>query len=421
MRWIFAAAVGTTLLTVSNAFGAMENRMDGTLYNVLPPKEDPWYTAPPNFAAAAPGAVLRVRAAPGNLTAVTTNSSASYNILYRTTDSQYNPTWAVTTLFVPKSPTVQSNTSQPDALLSYQVAYDSADLDQSPSYTLYANPISDIEMALGKGWYVNVPDFEGPLASYTAGVMSGHATIDSIRAVLNSGFGLSDQTKYVMWGYSGGALASEWAAELQVQYAPELQFAGAALGGLTPNITSVLLSVNDQLAAGLIAEGIVGLSTQWPGLMSLVKDEVKQSGPYNASNFFNVTNQTFDEAILTFANQNVMEYFKDGLDILYNPTAQKAVNRDGIMGTHGTPQMPIFAYKAIHDEISPIADTDSLVSRYCNLGASIWYQRNTLGNHEEEAGYGDSAAFEWLNAIRAGYVQTGCKVENVTYNGTTTL
>jgi hypothetical protein len=47
-----------------------------------------------------------------------------------------------------------------------------------------------------------------------------------------------------MWGYSGGSLATEWAAELQPTYAPELNFAGAALGGLVPNITSVLKTIN---------------------------------------------------------------------------------------------------------------------------------------------------------------------------------
>lgn len=69
--------------------------------------------------------------------------------------------------------------------------------------------------------------------------------MDSIRAILSSGLGLEAScAKYALWGYSGGALASEWAAELQVQYAPELNFAGVALGGLTPNVTSVLLTVN---------------------------------------------------------------------------------------------------------------------------------------------------------------------------------
>lgn len=167
-----------------------------------------------------------------------------YNILYRTTDSQYKPTWAVTTLLIPNN--TQYNSS--DKLLSYQIPYDSADLNASPSYSMYAGGLPDVTAALGRGWYVNVPDYEGPLASFTAGVMSGHATIDSVRAVLSSGFGLAPNgTKYALWGYSGGALASEWAAELQVQYASELNFAGAALGGLTPNITTVMEAVTGNV------------------------------------------------------------------------------------------------------------------------------------------------------------------------------
>ena len=121
----------------------------------------------------------------------------------------------------------------------------------------------DVGLALGRGWFVNVPDYEGPLASFTAGVQSGHATIDSIRAVLSSGFGPSSDPRIAMWGYSGGALASEWAAELQIQYAPELTFSGAALGGLTPNITSVLHSVNGSLYVGLVPSGVLGLATQY--------------------------------------------------------------------------------------------------------------------------------------------------------------
>lgn len=198
-----------------------------------------------NFELAAPGQILRIRAARGNLTTVQANSSEAYNILYRTTDSQYKPTWAVTTLLIPNNTVYGSS----DKLLSYQIPYDSADLDASPSYAMYSGELSDVTAALGRGLYVNVPDYEGPLASFTAGVMSGHATIDSIRAVLASGFGLAPNgTRYAMWGYSGGALASEWAAELQVQYASELDFAGAALGGLTPNITSVLSAVSGTVS-----------------------------------------------------------------------------------------------------------------------------------------------------------------------------
>jgi hypothetical protein len=350
----------------------------------LPPSQDPWYTAPPGFENAAPGTILRTRVAPGNLTSVVANSSAAFNILYRTTNSRYLPAWAVTTLLVPKD-----NRSN-KALLSYQVAYDTADVDGSPSYALYAGSGSDIPAALGKGWYVSVPDFEGPLASFTSGVMSGHATIDSVRAVLSGRYGLSPQARYAMWGYSGGALGSEWAAELQVQYAPEMSFAGAALGGLTPNVTNVLFAVDGTSDAGLIPGAILGLSSQFLDL-------------------------TLAQSNKVFGYQVITNYFVDGIADLLTPNVLKVVNSDGMMGYHGTPQMPLFVYKAIKDELSPVADTDALVARYCGVGATIQYQRNTVGGHGSEDENGDAAAFAFLASVLEGtYTATGCTTENVT-------
>lgn len=212
----------------------------------IPPSEDSWYTAPAGYETAEPGAVLRNRSAPGNLVSVVgSNCSAAYNLLYRTTASQGNATWAVTTVFVPKKPT--------DALLSYQIPYDSAYINSSPSYAMYQSLPRDISIALGKGYFVTVPDYEGPLASFTAGHMSGYATLDAVRATLNAAglYDLPDDVAYATWGYSGGALATEWAAELQVDYAPELSFAGSAMGGLTPNVTTVLMAINMKVSAGL--------------------------------------------------------------------------------------------------------------------------------------------------------------------------
>jgi hypothetical protein len=42
------------------------------------------------------------------------------------------------------------------------------------------------------------------------------------------------------------------------------------------------------------------------------------------------------------------------------------INQGGIMGYHGVPAMPVFAvfaYEAIHDELSPVSDTDVLIER----------------------------------------------------------
>ena len=390
----------------------------------IPPKQDPWYSAPAGWENAAPGDVLRSRPAPGNLTEVVGNCSAAHNILFRTTDSNGNPTWAVTTLFTPE-PLVMSACDMPPksfgALLSYQIPYDSADLNDSPSFQLYDEPPADISDALARRWFVNVPDFEGPLASFTAGVMSGHATLDSVRAVRSASLGVAENARYAMWGYSGGALASEWASELQPSYAPELNFAGAALGGLTPNVTSVMMACNGQLEAGLIPEGNVGLVTQHPPASKVLMSSLKSSGPHNKTGFLVVRDITFDQAVLQYAGQDIASYFTDGFGFLENPAVQKAISADGLMGYHGVPKMPIFAYKAIGDEVSPIADSDNLVTKLCNSGASISYQRNSVGGHVAEATNGEASATDFLESVLSGTYHTkGCQVHNVTIAISTT-
>ena len=384
----------------------------------LPPSQDPFYTPPAGYENTEPGTILRIRLAPGNLTVITGNCSASHNIVYRTTNSRYEPAWAVTTLFTPSSPSDNGS-----ALLSYQIAYDSADVDASPSYSLYNDTGNsfDIANALGKGWYVNVPDFEGPLASLSLGVQAGHATLDSVRAVLKSDTGLNTDARYAMWGYSGGSLASEWAAELQVQYAPELTFAGAALGGLVPNVTSINGSITGTVLAGLIPSSLLGAVSQYPQAHDFLLSKLKTSGPFNKTGFLSAYHLNGEQALVTFADQNIFNYLEGGVSTLHSPMLEEITNSNGFMGYHGVPQMPLFIYKAIHDELAPIRDTDELVQRYCNIGANILYQRNKIGGHVAEETNGDARAFAWLSGVLKGTPglknpTTGCLVENVTVN-----
>jgi hypothetical protein len=311
------------------------------LVTPIPPSQDSWYLNPPEgFEFTAPGTILSICNAPGNLSATTASSSAAYNILYRTTNSQYEPTWAVAMLFIPAPAASYSGCY----LLSYQIPYGNADVDGSPSYQMYTpdwTPTA-ISAALGRGWHVLTGDYEDPLASFTAGVMSGHAVLDGVRAVLRGGcastLGLLPSVKYAVWGYSGGALASEFATELQQDYAPELGFVGAAMGGLTPNATSVRDTVEGTVTAGLIPLWLVGVTSQFPTVR-----------------------------------------------------------------------------KYVVSKLSPVGDTDELVSKYCSLDASIWYQRNTVGTHGSESGAEDYKAFDFLESVFAGtYSLEGCKIETIT-------
>jgi hypothetical protein len=66
--------------------------------------------------------------------------------------------------------------------------------------------------ALNQGWIVSVADDTGAQAAFGSGLHSGYATLDSIRAVKQSGYftGVDPDPKITMNGYSGGALAVSW-------------------------------------------------------------------------------------------------------------------------------------------------------------------------------------------------------------------
>lgn len=410
----------TTVLSLSSALPTIT---EGTQLSPLPPSQDPFYSAPVNYESAKPGDILRIRTAPGNLTSIVANSSKAYNILYRTTDSHDYPSWAVTTLFAPitsKDTASYTTTGSNQALLSYQIAYDTADVDSSPSYVFYTDPvIEDIPTSLGRGWWVNVPDYEGPLASFAAGGQAGHATLDSIRTVLSAKLGLAPKVRYALWGYSGGALASGWAAELQAEYAPELNFAGVALGGTPANAEAAFGAVNGGIFAGLIPSAILGLSTQHRAFHDLAYEKTKIEGPFNRTSFLAARNFSINEDIAEFAFQNITEYFIHGEADLETPAIKKAFAEDTVLGYHGVPKAPLFVYHAVEDQVAPVKEADVLVEKYCSRDANILYQRNSVGQHVEEVTNGKSRAVAWLSSVfdgshKATYPSNGCTVQNVT-------
>jgi hypothetical protein len=120
-----------------------------------------------------------------------------------------------------------------------------------------------------------------------------------------------------------------------------------------------------------------------------------------------------------FAYQDIYKYFFNGQSDIEAPILQNIFNVEGLMGYHGVPQMPLFVYEAIADEICPAIATDILVDRYCAAGANILHERNTVGGHIAELYNGDGRAFDWLSSVldetySSMYSATGCTIQNVT-------
>lgn len=101
------------------------------------PQNDPFYAQPANISDYLPGEVIASRAVEVDLNGILRDSltpislNASYQFLYRTVDSLQNPIAAVTTVLVPHN-------ANPSKLLSYQTAYDSANVNCGPSYSFQA-------------------------------------------------------------------------------------------------------------------------------------------------------------------------------------------------------------------------------------------------------------------------------------------
>jgi len=81
-----------------------------------------------------------------------------------------------------------------------------------------------------------------------------------------------------LWGYSGGGLASAWAAELTAEYAPELNIVGAVLGSPVGNPGSVARRLNGSFFAGLAALMIVALIQVFPGAQQVVDNHATEEG-----------------------------------------------------------------------------------------------------------------------------------------------
>jgi hypothetical protein len=409
-------AGSTAALTGTPAVAATPTATLAPTATPPPPQSDPFYQPPAGYQSSAPGTVLRSRSVDAAAFGQAPQQVQAWQVLYRTTDTQGQPEATVTTVLEPYGATP----SPTRPLLSYQVAEDSVAPQCAISYQLRqgagnANIVAQAEIllidaGLQHGWAVTVPDYEGPDSAYVAGRQAGQAVLDGIRAT--EGFqaaGLNGaQTSVGIWGYSGGALASGWASELQPTYAPELDIRGVAEGGLPVNPGNVLANINHGPFAGIAMSGVVGLSRAYPQLADYLGSHLTAEGQ---AAFAKAATQCNAANVASFAYTDVYRYFTVP-DPLSQPVP-KQVLADDTLGQH-TPTAPLYVYQSVNDELIPHADVDAIVGSYCGQGAKVTYERDILSEHIVLAVTGAADALNWLSARLAGTpAASGCHTSTV--------
>lgn len=289
--------------------------------------------------------------------------------------------------------------------------------------------------ALSMGYYVSVADFEGTQAAFGkhllndhretrltiyvgSGLQAAYATLDSIRAVKQSGdiTGIEKDPITTLHGYSSGAQAVGWTTEMHPVYAPELKIAGAAFGGLVPNISALFdeLSYEKGERAFLSPPVMLGLSHDYKNLSNYLDEHLlPEMAPA-----YRLGDQRCVDGNKNFTNTDMGRYWRNGYSAsIHNPTVQSVAFATGVQGLRSTPTIPWYIYHAAADDVSPQNLTDRLYDIHCKNGANILYEKNPLPlNHRSECVAGIAGAYRWMADRHEGRpIVPGCSTVTLTY------
>lgn len=361
-----------------------------------PPAEDPFHAQPdPNeLAATPPGTVMRYRPiAPEAYYFFDVNARA-WQVLYRSNDTHDRPQANVATILVPDDPKPR--------LLSYQVAYDALTRRCAPSYEILSGSMVEhllMNKALRRGWIMVLPDYEGPQAQFLAGRNSGQGVLDGVRAArafLPERW-VNERTPVALWGYSGGAFASLWAAEIAADYAPELSIVGVAAGGPPADLASSAAHIDGGFFAGLYFAALVGLSRAYDDIdtRALLNDDGREMFADIADSCVGQELAWVQDPLLSgYAFDDITDYTT--VDDLLAVPAVKTVIAENRLGQRGI-DAPLFYYHAFFDELTPRADARDLARRYCETGTPVDF-RYAIGEHISAALTQASSAVAYLDA-----------------------
>jgi pimeloyl-ACP methyl ester carboxylesterase len=372
----------------------------------VPPNKDPFYKPPRDFALKRNGDILKHRTVPSTLKYL--KYKEAHQIMYRSEDSQGEPTYGVTTVIIPEN-------ADRSKIVSYQYYEDSAYSACAPSYAFQLPSWDgDISYAsiLEKGFIVNTPDYEGPNSQYGAAIQEARSTLDSVRAVLasNKFTGIPPHAKVGLWGMSGGSIPTVWASEMQPSYAPDLKgkIMGSAASGVIANLTATMLSINGGLFAGVIVAGIQGVANAYPDIKEAMQRHSLPSSKILDDGLRKCTHDLLGE----FAEDDIFNYFKDGEAMLSDPQISNRLNMLA-MGKHA-PRLPMFIYQGMNDEFTPIHVVDNLVQSYCQKDTPVTYVRSPHADHFLQGSTGLSTALSFLDDCISGHTMPGgCRVSTL--------
>ncbi|WP_031939981.1 alpha/beta fold hydrolase [Prescottella defluvii] len=311
--------------------------------------------------------------------------SGANRLMYRTTDPHGAATAATATYFDASLPWVgagarplvvlapgtqgQGDQCAPSKLFAQAIHY-SPPLDFAVEYELL-----QVHALLSRGIDVVVTDYQGlgteGMHSYVDRRAEAHAVLDAARAVKAlPGTRIGEDSPIGLWGYSQGGGAAAAAAELQAEYAPELNIGGTYAGGPPADLRAVASALDGGLAAGLLGYAVNNIYAGYPETRAEIDGVLSPAGRQALDD---IANQCVPETLARYGMHRTSEWTRDGrsvaelIDAL--PTVRAVVDEQRI--GRAVPTAPVLIVQGRSDDVIPYAQARQLAEDWCGAGATV--------------------------------------------------
>lgn len=425
--WAAAAAVVVTSIAVAAGMSIQQPEAAAA--------PEAFYT-PPEQLSAEPGAIVKTQ--PMSLLATLPSEQGwpgkADHVMYTSRLQEGSPV-AVTGTFIDAAgpwlgagprPTVvisPGTSGQGDRCAMSKAFSTGITITTDPSPSLSANqelPSSAVWSRLGAR--VLVTDYIGlgtpGLHTYANRIEQAHAVLDGARAANNLA-GAGPETPLVLWGYSQGGGASAAAAEMQPDYAPELNLKGTWAGGPVADLAKILERIDGALIGGAIGFAVNALLARYPDVQRAVdrvsspagRDTLRELSEACIGDI--VTHHPFLKTTsLTADGRSLSEHLKE------IPEAAPALAEMRVGNL--TPPAPVLVTSGRNDDTVPYNQARQLADDWCAKGATVTFRTNelppilpgtTIPNHfgpEMIDGFGPDNAVTYLLDRLAGKPLSGC-------------
>lgn len=210
--------------------------------------------------------------------------------------------------------------------------------------------------------------------TYVNRVETGRAVLDAARAARTLS---GTDSPLLLWGYSQGGGATAAAAELQPDYAPDLDLRGVWAGAPVADLEQVLAHADGSLIAGVIGWSVNGMVDRYPELQPLLDEGVTDSG---AELLDALKTKCIGDIIFKAPFIHTSDLTVDGRSlgewIAENPAALDVLRQQRV-GTL-TPEAPVLITSAPHDDTVPYGQARQLADVWCIAGADVTFRTTPM-------------------------------------------